>query len=171
MRALFQNATKAISTPDWDGFWSGMVSTGSEWKWSDRSGVYYFNWRAGEPNNWEGQNEDCVEIYNDGTWNDDPCENELPFVCKKVAPTKWCSAALLSGSQKSCGEIGIDEESCRSVFGCCWDPTIDLGSGHHCFKPSAPINAGVAAGAAVAITLVVIGTVFGGYFYFKRQSY
>lgn len=59
-----------------------MISTGSEWKWSDRSGVYYFNWRAGEPNNWEGQVEDCVEIYNDGTWNDDPCENELPFVCK-----------------------------------------------------------------------------------------
>ena len=170
VRALFQNATKSISTPDWDGFWSGMVSTGSEWKWSDRSGVYYFNWRAGEPNNWEGQVEDCVEIYNDGTWNDDPCENELPFVCKKVAPTEWCSAALLSGSQKSCGEIGTDEESCRSVFGCCWDPTIDLGSGHHCFKPSAPINAGLAAGAAVAITLVVIGAVFGGYFYLKRRS-
>ena len=82
MRALFQNATKSIVSPDWDGFWSGMISTGSEWKWSDRSGVYYFNWRAGEPNNWEGQVEDCVEIYNDGTWNDDPCENELPFVCK-----------------------------------------------------------------------------------------
>ena len=90
-------------------------------------------------------------------------------ITKKVASTEWCSAALLSGSQKICGEIGTDEDSCRSVFGCCWDPTLDLGSGHHCFKPSAPINAGIAAGAAVAITLVVIGTVFGAYFYFKHR--
>ena len=82
VRALFQNATKSIPSPDWDGFWSGMISTGIEWKWSDQTGVYYFNWRAGEPNNWQGQMEDCVEIYNDGSWNDDPCENELPFVCK-----------------------------------------------------------------------------------------
>ena len=81
--------------------------------------------------------EDCVEIYNDGTWNDDPCENELPYVCKKVAPTEWCSAALLSGGQKQCGIVGVNEDECRNVWGCCWDPTITINyAGHHCFKPS-----------------------------------
>ena len=55
VRGLFQNATKNIPAPDWDGFWSGMSYSGLEWKWSDKSIVQYFNWRAGEPNNWEGE--------------------------------------------------------------------------------------------------------------------
>ena len=85
-----------------------------------------------------GQTEDCVEIYNDGTWNDDPCSAELPYVCKKVAQTEWCAAAALSGSQKKCGEAGTNEDECRRVFGCCWDPSIEINGfpGNHCFKPS-----------------------------------
>ena len=30
----------------------------------------YFNWAAGEPNDWQGP-EDCVEMFNNGRWNDE----------------------------------------------------------------------------------------------------
>ena len=45
------------------------------------------------------------------------------------------------------------------------------GGGSHCFKPSAPINVGMAAGAAVAVTLVVVGLVGGGYFYYTKFGF
>ena len=36
---------------------------------------------------------------------------------------------------------------------------------------SAPINVGMAAGAAVAVTLVVIGIAAGGYFYYTKYGF
>ena len=85
--------------------------------------VKYYNWRAGEPNDWNGQVEDCVEVLNDGQWNDELCNQTVPFICKKVAATEWCQAATTSGNMKKCGEFGVNEEECRNVFGCCWDPS------------------------------------------------
>ena len=71
---------------------------------------------------------------------------------------------------KRFSEWGINEEECRNVFGCCWNGHLEVGmEGHHCFQPSKPINAGIAAGAAVAVTLVVGGIVFGGYVYFTQN--
>ena len=41
-------------------------------------------WRSasGEPNNWGG-NEDCVELHDDGKWNDNWCERPFAFICQK----------------------------------------------------------------------------------------
>ena len=41
----------------------------------------YTNWNIGEPN--ENGGEDCVEMYVDGKWNDDSCEDYTKYyICK-----------------------------------------------------------------------------------------
>merc|ERR550534_3220049 len=146
-----------------------MRWTGSNWGWSDGSTIKYYNWRQGEPNNWGGQVEDCVEQLNDGQWNDELCNQTVPYICKKPAQTEYCSAATTSGNMKRCGEWGVDEDECRHAWGCCWNGHLEVGmEGHHCFQPSKPIDVGMAAGAAVAVTLVVTGLAFGAYIYYTK---
>ena len=66
---------------------------------------------------------------------------------------------------------GVDEYQCHSVLQCCWDPTVDTGDGSHCFKPTKPVDVGMAAGTAVAVTLVVVGIAAGGYFYYSKYGF
>ncbi|MEO6904397.1 MAG: PKD domain-containing protein [Bacteroidia bacterium] len=42
--------------------------------WYDKSPLIYTNWNAGEPNNYGG-NENCVQIFANGLWNDFPCSS------------------------------------------------------------------------------------------------
>lgn len=53
----------------WIGF-NDIASEGS-FVWYDQSPIVYTNWHSGEPNN--SGNEDCVQIYPDGQWNDLNC--------------------------------------------------------------------------------------------------
>ena len=100
LRGLFQNVTSGIPSADWEGYWTGMRWTGNGWGWSDGSTIKYYNWRQGEPNNWGGQVEDCVEALNDGQWNDELCNQTVPYICKKPAQTEYCAAATTSGKMK-----------------------------------------------------------------------
>ena len=45
----------------------------SDWKWLDGSPFEFENWGPGEPSG--GSNENCLELglYQNGTWNDVPC--------------------------------------------------------------------------------------------------
>ena len=72
-------------------------------EWTDGSPASYFNWAPGEPSEeWVivfetviytatvfqgGEKEDCVNIFNNGAWNDAPCGYAAPFVCKASRPT------------------------------------------------------------------------------------
>ena len=51
--------------------WIGLSKRESGFGWTDGSALAYINWAAGEPNNWEGNNEDCVEMFSNGYWNDE----------------------------------------------------------------------------------------------------
>ena len=78
----------------------------------------------GEPNDWGG-NEDCVELYGDGTWNDLPCSAKMPFVCEDAcAPDEDADQdgfgpcgddcddsdpAVHPGAKDLCGD-GIDQD-------------------------------------------------------------
>ena len=51
-----------------------------------------------------------------------------------------------------------------------FDPTIDSGNGNNCFQPKQPVDVGMAAGAAVGVTVFVIAAVAGGYFFFTKRN-
>jgi len=59
--------------------WTGLHCIDSdnfEWRWSDGTDYdYQDNWYPGEPNNKENPtNEDCVEMYDNGMWNNHECQ-------------------------------------------------------------------------------------------------
>ncbi|XP_070552348.1 C-type lectin domain family 4 member M-like [Ptychodera flava] len=63
----------------WIGFNDRRVE--GRFKWTDRSPYKYRRWNRGEPNN--RKNEDCVEMYKSGRWNDLRCHIKRRFVCEK----------------------------------------------------------------------------------------
>ncbi|XP_024601698.1 CD209 antigen isoform X2 [Neophocaena asiaeorientalis asiaeorientalis] len=69
--------------------WIGLSDHHNEgtWKWVDNSPLQLSFWKKGEPNNHE--DEDCVELYNDG-WNDGKCSTQNSWICEK--PSSPCPA-------------------------------------------------------------------------------
>ncbi|MBN2695071.1 VCBS repeat-containing protein [bacterium] len=57
------------------------IDVEGEFLWFDNSSLYYSNWRESQPDNYQ-DNEDCLMIYSDGSWNDISCETELSFICE-----------------------------------------------------------------------------------------
>ena len=52
------------------------------WTWSDGTKWDYENWSSGQPDNWMATNgEDVIEMYPDGTWNDNDDYSLRTFVC------------------------------------------------------------------------------------------
>jgi C-type mannose receptor len=82
---FFSTALEAAVGPDvttWVGFTDAFEE--GRFLWVDGDGLAYEDFRRGEPNNSDG-NEDCGDIYL-GKWNDDDCAAELPFACAKPPP-------------------------------------------------------------------------------------
>ncbi|KAL5010599.1 hypothetical protein ScPMuIL_012904 [Solemya velum] len=49
--------------------------------------VTYTNFPDGEPNNWDGQNENCVQMRKQtGLWNDMPCSKTQKCICERDPP-------------------------------------------------------------------------------------
>lgn len=69
----------------WIGF-SDALSEGN-FVWYDGAPITYSNWAPGEPNN-SGGNENCTQIYPDGTWNDLNCNgyNSLSVIEVNLCP-------------------------------------------------------------------------------------
>lgn len=78
---VFGTATDIDDERWWIGF--NDLRREGVWVWEDGTRVTYTNWNAAEPND-TGSGEDCGQInrYSDGSWNDEPCRNALPFVCE-----------------------------------------------------------------------------------------
>lgn len=72
------------------GFWIGGYDMGHEgkfvWFSTGRPVNGYTNWRLGEPNN-KNDNENCLTMLINGRWNDEPCLTERAFICEDL-PTK-----------------------------------------------------------------------------------
>nr|XP_006813569.1 PREDICTED: macrophage mannose receptor 1-like [Saccoglossus kowalevskii] len=72
-----------------DSIWIGLNDLRHQrlFEWSDLSQVTYTNWNNGEPNNWNGRDEQCVNMLVDGSaaglWNDELCQYYLKAVCEK----------------------------------------------------------------------------------------
>jgi len=78
------------------GWTGGHRGDESHWEWSDETNFHttdehgahgsaeggaYTNWHNDEPNNYGG-NEECLEIYDDGTWNDVTCDSSKPAIAE-----------------------------------------------------------------------------------------
>ncbi|XP_041666073.1 macrophage mannose receptor 1 [Cheilinus undulatus] len=67
--------------------WIGLTRDNNfGWGWTDKTSVSFLNWAQGEPNaafhHGEVAEENCVEMYADGHWNDNNCLQKRGFVCK-----------------------------------------------------------------------------------------
>ena len=52
--------------------------------WHDGTPVDYVYWAPGEPTyEWNGEHENCVEMWSNGYWNDIDCLYDQAYVCKK----------------------------------------------------------------------------------------
>jgi hypothetical protein len=51
--------------------------------WSDGSDTDFEYWNGGEPND-HGSGEDCTHFtpWTNGGWNDIPCNNQYPYICR-----------------------------------------------------------------------------------------
>ena len=78
--AVVSQANSTSATRWWMGY--NDRTTEGTWAWSSGSGSYT-NWHSGEPNN--SGNEDCGELlrWSDTTWNDESCDDSLPYVCEE----------------------------------------------------------------------------------------
>ena len=52
-------------------------------RWSESKHIVnYANWSPSSPDNYLG-NEGCVEVHQDGFWNDLFCNTTIPYICEK----------------------------------------------------------------------------------------
>ncbi|XP_070552350.1 low affinity immunoglobulin epsilon Fc receptor-like [Ptychodera flava] len=63
--------------------WIGLndIRVEGRFKWINRAPYNYRRWSRGEPNNYK--NEDCVEMYRNGHWNDLKCAHRRRFMCMR----------------------------------------------------------------------------------------
>jgi hypothetical protein len=81
---LTRTAVGIISATWWMGFNDRVLE--KQWVWTDGSPTTYLHWAKDQPNNKDG-NEDCGELNRAGItggWNDQPCDDFQPFICKAV---------------------------------------------------------------------------------------
>ncbi|XP_069808937.1 C-type mannose receptor 2 isoform X1 [Dendropsophus ebraccatus] len=81
--------TKQIKQ-DVEELWIGLndIKHQMNFEWSDGSSVTFTSWHPFEPNNFRDSMEDCVTIWGpEGKWNDSPCNQTLPSICKKPGQT------------------------------------------------------------------------------------
>uniref|UniRef100_A0A8C7X8Q4 C-type lectin domain-containing protein n=1 Tax=Oryzias sinensis TaxID=183150 RepID=A0A8C7X8Q4_9TELE len=69
----------------WIGLTDGEVE--GQWKWVDGTPLTLIFWGTGQPNSYQGSDQDCVEFWHRskgiGDWNDESCSNTIRFVFKK----------------------------------------------------------------------------------------
>jgi len=76
-----------IQKSDFGEAWIGLNDKRqyNQYEWSDQIPVFFTNWEPNEPNNHEGSEERCVEMYKStGRWNDQICSDIQDYVCMKA---------------------------------------------------------------------------------------
>ncbi|KAK9969974.1 hypothetical protein ABG768_028115 [Culter alburnus] len=65
--------------------WIGLTDRDVEgrWEWVDSSTPTSRFWASGEPNSYDGNEEDCAVNYGPG-WADFPCNRPMKWICEKV---------------------------------------------------------------------------------------
>ncbi|XP_070552385.1 low affinity immunoglobulin epsilon Fc receptor-like [Ptychodera flava] len=79
----YQNRIVRAYARRYGNLWIGLNDRRCEgrFRWTDRSRYNFSRWYCHEPNNY--RNEDCVEMYRNGRWNDLRCRRRRRFMCQK----------------------------------------------------------------------------------------
>uniref|UniRef100_A0A8C9TZN5 C-type lectin domain-containing protein n=1 Tax=Scleropages formosus TaxID=113540 RepID=A0A8C9TZN5_SCLFO len=111
-----------LSVPTGISMWMGGHDSITEggWEWTDGSPFRYVHWADGNPDDYYG--EDCLSILvNSGKWNDDNCDYERGYICKRRG-NQGLPSDLQCCGKVSCWQCGIrltgtsTSELCLSVF-------------------------------------------------------
>ena len=110
--------------------WLGYTDDVSEgsFYWLDGSPMGYTNWAPGEPNN-SGGNEDCVQMYPDGQWNDLNCSSGAASILE----VGLCPQATVNSNTLQICAGGSATFSVSTLFGSApytysWSPATSLSS-------------------------------------------
>ena len=106
--------------------------------WSDGSQLSFTNWAPGEPSITDEDcteadqncNEDCVETYDNGMWNDIICQVKRAYVCKTPRPQKNC-LDIPELEKDMCGYPGITQIECTATYQCCFNAYATI----QCYSP------------------------------------
>ncbi|KAM8828853.1 C-type lectin lectoxin-Lio2-like [Spinachia spinachia] len=76
-----------LNSTTYHNMWIGLTRDGNfGWGWTDRTSLGFLNWAPGEPNAafhpGDVAEESCVEMYQDGRWNDNDCLQKRGFACR-----------------------------------------------------------------------------------------
>lgn len=95
--------------------WIGLTDENSEgtFYWYDNQPLGYTNWTAGEPNNNVGD-ENCVQIFPDGLWNDLPCSG---LVSSSVIEVSLCPQITASNDTTICRGTSVTISSSNTKLG------------------------------------------------------
>lgn len=110
-----------FSCRKWIGF-NDIASPGTfVWEYGTSS---YTKWASGQPDN-GGNEEDCVEQYADGTWNDKECYAQLPcYVCQQIPTCSICPAnTYAAAGDSSCTSCPSGKYSLSGSSSCSYYPT------------------------------------------------
>ncbi|XP_053574403.1 C-type mannose receptor 2 [Bombina bombina] len=121
---------------DVEELWIGLndLKRQMHFEWSDASTVTFTSWHPFEPNNFRDSLEDCVTIWGpEGKWNDSPCNQTLPSICKKLGQVAQVSKDDNHGCQKgwkwhspSCYWLGEDQLTYTEATKACSDRSAKL---------------------------------------------
>ncbi|XP_068932327.1 C-type mannose receptor 2 isoform X1 [Petaurus breviceps papuanus] len=116
--------------------WIGLndLKLQMNFEWSDGSLVQFTHWHPFEPNNFRDSLEDCVTIWGpEGRWNDSPCNQSLPSICKKAGQVSLGTAEEDHGCRKgwtwhspSCYWLGEDYVTYSEARRLCMDQGANL---------------------------------------------
>ncbi|PAA81135.1 hypothetical protein BOX15_Mlig013028g3 [Macrostomum lignano] len=121
-------------------YWIGLHTRSTEdrsWVWVvDNSPMDYQNWQKGEPNNLEKE-ENCVEMYTSGTWNDNRCTYRLSYICKVLANVNGSPRPTLPGTTTPnfdpfCGPLWRRDPTSNYCYLFNTDPLIWFDAKHQC---------------------------------------
>jgi hypothetical protein len=116
--------------------WIGLndLDMNGEFTWGCGDAFDYSNWFPGQPNNFNG-NQQCVEMLNNGQWNDQYPYYLLEFILEKPCSFVNQIAGPTSGSFLPAGEYTVTYETndiCGPIETCSFNITVEDGMSIEC---------------------------------------
>merc|ERR1712087_435628 len=105
------------SVPDcWIGF-QCIDNEQYDFEWMDGTAEDYTNWNDNEPNNYLDSDEDCVNMWSTGMWNDVTCESDtFRPLCNGVKVTSVPTKAPVCSDQKNSDDESGDTQSLMDLL-------------------------------------------------------